>query len=123
NARSRALGQFAMAGDKVGVQMRLNDMFDLPVIASGYIKVDINIPLGVDYRCNALRPNHVGCVGQTAQIETLNLHRFHTDSLEDFVSLSFEHCGTRSLPRLAQTSRCEVCGFLEPPKDRRPPKI
>jgi hypothetical protein len=53
DARSGALGKFAMARDEVGMQMSLDNMFDPPPLAGCHLEVDINVPLGIDYRCNA----------------------------------------------------------------------
>ena len=82
DARPGALGKFAMARDEVGVQVRLDNMFDLPPLAGCRLKVNINVPLRIDDGGNALRANRVGCVGQAAQIESLNLHRFHATDLQ-----------------------------------------
>jgi hypothetical protein len=96
DSRSSALGKFAMARDEVGVQVDLDDMFDPPPLAGCRLRIDINLPLGIDDRCNALRANRVGCVGQAAEIESLHLHRFHTGSLDDMVSEGRKAARTRS---------------------------
>jgi hypothetical protein len=54
DARSRALGKFVMARDEVGVQVSLDDVFDLPALARCQLKVDINIALRIDDGGNAL---------------------------------------------------------------------
>ena len=79
-ARPGALGKLAMAGDEVSVQMRLNNMLDLPPVAGRRLQVDVNIPLGIDDGRHAPRANRVGGVGQTTQIEALNLHSFHASA-------------------------------------------
>src|SRR5262249_22110179 len=76
-----SLCEFTVSGDEVGVDMGLDDMFDLPPVASGRFQVDIYIPLRIDDGRCAVRADHVGCVGQAAQIESLNLHRFHATLL------------------------------------------
>ena len=77
DVRSGALGKFAMSGDEVGMHVGLDNVFDLPRLAGRRLKVDIDIALGIDDGCDALRPNHVGCVRQATQIESFNLYRFH----------------------------------------------
>jgi hypothetical protein len=42
-----------MAGDKVGVQMSLDDVLDLQAPLFGCFDVDINIALGIDDRGDA----------------------------------------------------------------------
>ena len=54
----------------------LDNVFDLPPIAGCCLKIVIDIALGIDNGCDALRSNHVGGVGQATQIESLNLYRF-----------------------------------------------
>src|SRR5262249_33093476 len=66
DARSGALGKFTMPGYKVGVQMRLNDVLDLQVLFPGEVKIDVDIALRIDYRCNAFRSHQIGSVRQTA---------------------------------------------------------
>ena len=52
--RSGTFGEFAMPRHEVGVQMRLDNVFDLPPVARCRIEIDVNIPLGVDDRCHPL---------------------------------------------------------------------
>jgi hypothetical protein len=92
DARCGALGKFAMSRDEIGVHVSLDNVFDLPPLAGCRVKVDINVPLRIDYGCNSVRANGVGCMCQAAQIESLNLHRFHAFSLEDFSA--YFGCGT-----------------------------
>ena len=78
--RSGTLGKLEMAGDEIGVQVGLDDVFDLPPVAGRRLEVDIDIPLGIDDRRNAFRPHRIGCVRQASQIESLNPYRFHSGS-------------------------------------------
>src|SRR5882724_905338 len=59
------------------MDVSLDNIFDLPRLASCRFKVDIYIALGIDNGCDAFRPNHVRCVGQATQIELFHLYRFH----------------------------------------------
>src|SRR5437870_4322897 len=59
------------------MDVSLDNVFDLPRLASCRLEIDIHVALGIDDRCDALRPNHVRCVGQTTQIESFHLYRFH----------------------------------------------
>ena len=55
DARSGATGKFAMPRDEVGMQVGLDDVFDLPSIAGCGIEIDIHITLGIDNCGNPLR--------------------------------------------------------------------
>jgi len=46
--RAPVRGKFAMARDEVGMQMGLENVFNLPLIAGCRFKVDIYIALGMD---------------------------------------------------------------------------
>ena len=69
-------GQLLVAGDKVGMQMGLEDVADLDVLLARRIEVNLDIALGIDHDRLALRGKHVGGMGQTAQIELLKVHEF-----------------------------------------------
>ena len=73
----RTLGQFVVARDEIGMQVRLDNMFDLPPVASRRFQVNVDVALRIDDRRNALRSNHVRCVGQAAQIELFHFYRVH----------------------------------------------
>src|SRR5262249_47012563 len=77
NARSGPFGKLEMSRHEVGVDMSLDNVADLPFLASRRFEIDIHIALGIDDGCNALRRNHVRRVGEAAQIESLHLYRFH----------------------------------------------
>src|SRR6266849_1707248 len=80
----------------------LDNVFDLPPIAGCCLKVDIDIALGIDNGCDALRSNHVRCVGQAAQIESFNLYRFH--AFFSWITLSFIAAAARAADRSGRTS-------------------
>jgi hypothetical protein len=63
DACSGAFGKFVMARDKIGVQVSLDNMLDIPPVAGCRLKVYINIPLRIDDGGNALRAHRVRCVG------------------------------------------------------------
>jgi hypothetical protein len=75
--RSGALGEFVMSGDKIGVNVRLDDVFDLPPVGGCGFKVDVDIPLGIDYRGHASRGDHVRGVGEATKVKAFDLHCFH----------------------------------------------
>jgi len=77
-----------MSRDEIGVQVSLDNMFELPAIAGCRLQVDIHIPLRIDDGCHALRAHRVGCVGQTAQVESLDPHRFHAGSFDAIIQHS-----------------------------------
>ena len=55
DVRASALRKFAMSRDEVGMDVSLDDVFDLPPIASCRFEIDIHIALGIDDGCDALR--------------------------------------------------------------------
>src|ERR1700745_3479532 len=69
-----------MSRNEVGVNVSLDNVFDLRIHASCRFEVDLNIALGIDDGGDALRRNHVRGVGQAAQIKSLHLYRFHAFS-------------------------------------------
>jgi len=77
NAGSGALGKLMMTGDKVGVQVRFDDVLDLQTLLSGVVKVDVNVALGIDYRRDSLGPDQIGSVRQTSQKEMFHQNRCH----------------------------------------------
>src|SRR5262245_14233497 len=78
--RSGAFRKFAVSRHEVGMDVSLDDVFDLPPFAGCRLEVDVDIALGIDDSREAIGPDHVGGVGQTAQIESLDLYRFHAYS-------------------------------------------
>src|SRR5262249_10970170 len=78
--RSGAVGEFAMSRNEVGMKVSLDDVFDLPLPVGCCLEIDVHVTLRIDDGCNAVRRNHVRSVGQAAQIESLDLYRFHAFS-------------------------------------------
>ena len=54
DVRSGAFRQFAMSRNEVGMEVSLDDVFDLQILAGCRFEVDIHIALGIDDGCNAL---------------------------------------------------------------------
>ena len=100
--RSGAFRQFAMSRHEVGMEVSLDNVFDLPILAGCRFEVDIHIALGIDDGCDALRRNHVRGVGQAAQIESLHLYRFHAVSPGQIVV--FAAASTAAAPPHADTA-------------------
>jgi hypothetical protein len=63
------LGKFVMAGNKVGVKMRLNDVSDFQTLLFRLFNVNIHVALRIHDRGNAIRTDHVRGMGETRQIE------------------------------------------------------
>ena len=49
-----------VSGDKVGVQVSLEDVADRQPVLFGSLEIEVNIPLGIDHHCLAFRSEHVG---------------------------------------------------------------
>ena len=67
-------GQLAVAGDEVGMQMGFDDVLDLEVVLAGGVEVDFDVALGIDDGGDAFGTQHVGGVGQAAEVELLEVH-------------------------------------------------
>ena len=74
NLSAGAGGEFAMATDKIGVQMRLDNIFDLNILSGGFLDVLINVALRINHSRFAFRTNQVRSMRQTSQIELLEIH-------------------------------------------------
>src|SRR5262245_58993147 len=86
------------------MEVSLDNVFDLPILAGCRIEVDIYITLGIDDGGHALRRNHVRRVGQAAQIESLHLYRFHALSLgQDRRLLAAPYFGCATTRRYGKT--------------------
>ena len=55
NARSGALRELMVAGDEVGVQVRLDDVLDLQTLLLGGFNVDVDVALRIDDRRDSFR--------------------------------------------------------------------
>ena len=69
-------GQLAVAGDEVGMQMGFDDVLDLEVVLAGGVEVDFDVALGIDDGGDAFGTQHVGGVGQAAEVELLDGNDF-----------------------------------------------
>ena len=88
-----------MAGNEVGMQVSFEDVANRNVIRLGSIKINLYVPLRVDQNGLALGRKHVGCVGQTAQIELFEVHR--CPSLK---------CRNNSIPQAEELVTCVGIG-------------
>src|SRR5262249_10299761 len=74
NVRPGAGREFPMAADKIGVQMRFNDIFDLQTLGGGFTEILLYIALWIYHRGLAVSPNEIRRMGQTSQIKLLEIH-------------------------------------------------
>ncbi len=65
-----------MAGDEVGMEARLDNVFDFPPVVRGRFHVDIDVPLGIDDGGDPLRGDDIGGMRQASQIHALDLYGF-----------------------------------------------
>jgi hypothetical protein len=90
-----------LAGDEVGVEMRLDDVLDLQVLLAGVVDVEVDVALRVDDGGDAFGCNEVGGVGEAAEKELFDLYRFHG------LARAFVDDSTGLLPRSAP---CRLAG-------------
>src|ERR1022692_3635464 len=76
--------QLFVAGDKIGMQVGLEDVPDADVLLLRRFQVDFDITLRIDYDRFAVRCEHVGGVGQTSQVELFEVHGFSARSIITF---------------------------------------
>ena len=76
-----ALGELVVAGDEVGVEMRLDDVLDAEIFLGREVEVEVNVALRVDNGSDAIARDDVGGVGEAAEEELLDQDWFHVDSL------------------------------------------
>src|SRR5262245_50154395 len=74
NLRAGAGGEFMMPGNKIGVAMCLDDVLDLESESSGLVEVDVDVALRIDHSGFRPRPNEIGSVRKTTQIELSEIH-------------------------------------------------
>src|SRR5262245_19178839 len=75
NLRPCAFGKLAMAADEIGVQMRLDDVFDLQPFGFGFVDVLLDVALRINDRRLASGADQIRTVRQTAQIKLLEIHK------------------------------------------------
>jgi hypothetical protein len=63
-----------VAGDKIGVQVRLEDVADLKMLLLRRLQIDLDITLRIDDDRLAFRSQHVRGVRQTSQIKLFEVH-------------------------------------------------
>src|SRR5215472_4703497 len=74
NVRPGTGREFPMAADKIRVQMRFNDVFDLQTLGGGFTEILLHIALWIHHCGFAVSPNKIRCMGQTSQIKLLEIH-------------------------------------------------
>jgi hypothetical protein len=67
-------GQFAVAGDEIGMQVGLDHMLDAQAVLARGFQVDFDVALRVDHRRHAFRAGHVRGVRQATEIELFKVH-------------------------------------------------
>src|SRR5262249_10880409 len=88
DARAGTFSQFVMPRDEICMHVGLDNVLDLPRLASRRLEVYLDIPLGIDDGGDAPRPNPVRCGRQAAQIESFNLYRFHAFLQDQLAAIS-----------------------------------
>src|SRR5215831_9018866 len=76
--------EFPMAADKIGVQMRFNNVFDLQTLGGGFTEILLHIALWIHHRGFAVSPNEIRRMGQTSQIKLLEIHGVAPCSLRTY---------------------------------------
>src|SRR6185503_12630557 len=66
-----ALGELAVAADKIRVQVRFDHIFDLEILSSSFLDVLIHVALRIDHHRFTFRSDEVGSMRQTSEIELL----------------------------------------------------
>lgn len=61
---SRAFRQLAMSRHEVGMEVSLDDVFDVPILAGCHLQVEIDVALRIDDGCDTLGSDHVRRMGQ-----------------------------------------------------------
>jgi len=74
--RAGAFGALAMAGHEIGMEVCFDDVGDAQTQVGGGIQVDLDVELEVHHGGDAIGPDHVGCVGQAAQVKLFEKHGF-----------------------------------------------
>ena len=74
DARAGSRRQFSVSGNKVSMQMSLEDVANGNLILLGGLQINFDVTLRIDHDGLTLRGEHVGCVRQTAQIELFEVH-------------------------------------------------
>src|SRR5262249_46977425 len=75
NPRAGAGRELAVTGNEVGMQVGLDDMADRQALRRRFLQVLIDVAPRVHDRRLALRPDDVGRLSETAEVELLEVHR------------------------------------------------
>src|SRR5262249_14259151 len=70
----RQFGKLAMAADEIGVQVRLDHVFDLQPFGFGFVDVLLDVALRINHRRLAFRADQIRSMRQTTQIKLLEVH-------------------------------------------------
>jgi hypothetical protein len=71
---SGTLGQFAVTGNEIGMQVSFENVTDANTLFIGSFEVNIDIPLGIDHNGLSLRGQHVRRMRQATQVKLLEVH-------------------------------------------------
>ena len=75
DCRASERRQLAMPGNEIGMQVCFDDVLNGEIVFPGLFEIDANVTLGIDYGRDAFGPQHVGGVGQAAEIKLLEIHK------------------------------------------------
>ena len=76
--------QLLVAGNEVGVQMRLNDVLDDETVGSGFFDVLLDVALRIDNGRFPIRSDKVGGVREATQIKLSEMHARYLVLARDF---------------------------------------
>src|SRR5882672_4472360 len=63
-----------MAGNKIGMQMGLDDVLNAQAVLGGFLQIEVDVALRIDHGPHAVRANHVRRMRQATQIKLLEIH-------------------------------------------------
>ena len=100
--RADAIAQFQMSGDKIGVQVSEEHVFDFEPVYGGECDVLIDVALGVNHYCGGclLVSDHVGRVRETGQVELFQDQCSHSLPKHEF--------GCCEMIRRMEISKCAL---------------
>ena len=74
DGRAGTGGEFTVAGDEVGVEMAFENVADGHAVIGGGFQIEFDVTLRIDDDGFAFGSEHVGSMGQTAEIELFEVH-------------------------------------------------
>ena len=92
DAGAGALGELVVAGDKVGVEVGLDDVLDLQIVLLCELDIQVNVALRIDHGGDALGGDEVGGVGEAAEKELFDAYGFHFCLSRVFAMILLESC-------------------------------